>query len=79
MDAEKAIDLLKWRSQVADARVLDTACNMAITALRKQIPVRPMSDYIGGGVRHFACGSCGADLTGRDKFCHECGKAVRWE
>lgn len=25
------------------------------------------------------CGACGAEIGGADNYCHECGKAVKWE
>lgn len=25
------------------------------------------------------CGACGAEIGGTDTYCHECGRAVKWE
>ncbi len=78
MTEEKAIDILKWRNQVVDGRVVDSAINVALVALRKQIPIVPIKDYMGGGVRHYMCGSCGSDMIEGQKYCATCGKAAKW-
>ena len=57
------------------------AMNMAISALEKQEPMKPMApelDHL-GGVTH-PCGNCGGELVSKfHDFCPWCGQAVNWE
>lgn len=78
MSEEKAIETLRWRKQCVDERIVDSAVSLAMLALRKQIPVQPIKDYMGGGVRHYMCGSCGSDMIEGQKYCATCGKAAKW-
>ena len=51
---------------------------MGMTALRKSIPVSPSRQYL-GSKWHYICGSCGIDINTRHKYCHACGKKIKWE
>lgn len=54
----------------------------ALALLKAQEP-KPISASIvdsDGGLMHWwACGNCQAPINPEDKFCHECGRAVKWE
>lgn len=55
----------------------DENCNTIIKLLKEnQAPVEPFrkDDY------HYYCGVCGLRLSSKKKqrFCHECGRAVDW-
>ena len=57
------------------------AMNMAISALEKQEPMKPMAPELDplGGVTH-PCGNCGGELVSKfHDFCPWCGQAVNWE
>ena len=46
----------------------------------KREAVKPERKRSGGGTTWwYACGSCGTDINPRDKFCHECGREVKWD
>ena len=47
-----------------------------ITLLKAQ-EQKPISTS--GLIRWLACENCQAPISPEDKFCHECGQAVKWE
>ena len=48
--------------------------------LKEQDPVKPEKEHSGSGVTWWnVCGACKTAINPNDKYCHECGKAVRWE
>lgn len=48
--------------------------------LKEQEAVRPERQHSGGGTTWWnVCGNCRTAINPNDKFCHECGKAVKWE
>lgn len=59
---------------------LQTLINDATELLRAQeaVPVS-IKDSDGGTTHWYVCGSCQAPIQLGDNYCHECGKAVRWE
>lgn len=65
--------------------VYSTLCDMVdgIITLLKAQEQKPISASIvdsDGGLMHWwACGNCQAPINPEDKFCHECGRAVKWE
>lgn len=64
---------------------LQTLINDATELLRAQEPIAPNhvedGNYENSGiVNHwFMCGKCGSCVDPGDKYCRECGKAVKWE
>lgn len=53
----------------------------ALELLKEQEPVKPKM-HNGGGKSPtwwYVCGACGHDIDPKDKFCRECGKAVKWD
>ena len=68
--------------------VSEETINHTLELLKEQEPEEPVV-----GMCHFArhstkpygmefwytCGSCGVEIKRSDKFCHECGKEVKWE
>lgn len=50
--------------------------------LKEQEAVPPEREYSGGG-RGFTwwhvCGACRVAINPNDKYCHECGRPVKWE
>ena len=60
-----------------DKEMVDTAYGMAISALEKQIPKKPIRDNL------YACPNCHTIMLrrvheSREKFCKECGQALDW-
>ena len=47
--------------------------------LKEQEAVRPEREHSGGGTTWWnVCGNCKTAINPNDKFCHECGKGVKW-
>lgn len=50
-----------------------------LAMLKEQEPVKPAKEYSGGGVTWwYVCGDCLTAINPNDKYCHECGKKVKW-
>lgn len=48
--------------------------------LKEQEAVKPGKEHSSSGVTWWnVCGNCKTAINPNDKFCHECGKQVRWE
>lgn len=87
MNNQQAIEVLKdFDSQVsakADGGYQSTvgkmACEVAISALEKQIPKKPITYK---GTNRADCPTCGAVVRGIDKpfgdWCAKCGRAIDW-
>lgn len=60
----------------------DVLCLDALALLKEQEPLKPKSKVrhgANGQIQHF-CGKCNAILYHhKQKFCIECGQAVKWE
>lgn len=93
-EAIKAIEVVRnvilknpsWLKSFVDK--VNEACDMAINALEKQIPVKPVKSkdprYGMGYVYHdWVCPSCGKFLAyePEESGCHhcKCGQAIDWE
>ena len=53
----------------------------ALILLKEYKPVKPKSKVRHGAygqIQHF-CGNCNAMLHGKQKYCSECGKEVKWD
>lgn len=47
--------------------------------LKEQEAVKPEREYSGGGTTWWnVCGNCKTAINPNDKYCHECGKTVKW-
>ena len=58
---------------------LDQLHRDALSLLKKQEPVEPERAHSGGGSTWWnVCGNCKTAINPNDKFCHECGRAVKW-
>ena len=58
---------------------LQNAANEAVELLKEQEAVRPEREHSGGGTTWWnVCGNCRTAINPNDKFCHECGRAVKW-
>lgn len=54
------------------------AKEMAERLLKEQEPVDPTLRYDTEFV-WYVCGACEANIISTDKYCHECGRPVKWE
>lgn len=91
MTNEEAIKELQWvreRGFVADIGILGTdrivcAVNMAIEALKKQIPQAVDIDFIPynnteDSARVFICPECTEEVEREWDYCPECGQHIDW-
>lgn len=83
-DREKVVNDLQdavnddWMWQHADfyARTMEKA----IQLLKEQEAVPPERESSGGGITWWnVCGACRVAINPNDKYCHECGRPVKWE
>jgi hypothetical protein len=52
----------------------------ALALLKEQDAVEPEKGFSGSGVTWwYVCGNCKTAINPNDKYCHECGQAVKWE
>lgn len=82
-EAMNLLDNLKGMIDDSQGNDYDSAFNLAIKGLEKQIPKEPFRGYI---PRDLAtnCGSCNSfigfsDQTNRYNYCPNCGQAIKWE
>lgn len=58
------------------AQAIDEICVL----LEEQEAVKPEREHSGGGTTWWnVCGKCKTAINPNDKFCHECGRPVKWE
>lgn len=68
---------------------VDDACDMAISALEKQISKKPRENKIRGGlfgkIKHYTCPTCGNCLLTKmmnerqnTSYCWDCGQEIDW-
>lgn len=57
---------------------VDTACDMAISALEKQIPKKPVKIHTNQKRFYYACPVCENRHDRQEKHCYECGQALDW-
>lgn len=81
MTTERAIEILnpEHREDYESMEPVNEACRMAISALEKQIPIKPIDDT---KPRDFFiniyCSVCKEPVTKRFKYCRNCGQALDW-
>ena len=52
----------------------------ALELLNPGEKVRPEREYSRSGITWWnICGACKTAINPNDKFCHECGRAVKWD
>ena len=86
MDRENVIKELKdIRDSIATGQINGTykmivTINYAIEMLKEQEAVAPEKEHSGSGITWWnVCGNCKTAINPNDKYCHECGQAVKWE
>ena len=70
-----ACDQCDYQKSYADHRACDfrRLCGDAIALLKEHEAVEPVSD----NAMYLQCGNCGGWLLRSDKFCSNCGRAVK--
>lgn len=67
-----------WADYHSDSEVQNIA-KSAMELLEEQEPVEPRIKTSGSGITWWnICGACNTAINPNDKFCHECGRAVKW-
>lgn len=85
MDREKVIDHLNECLEKSSRRstwtfVRKDIIKDTLAMLKEQEAVAPEREHSGGGTTWWnVCGNCKTAINPNDKFCHECGRAVKWE
>lgn len=84
MDREKVIKAFRVRI-ISDSEEFDTVeipvyeAVQILELLKEQEAVEPEREHSGGGTTWWnVCGNCKTAINPNDKFCHECGRAVKW-
>ena len=70
-------DMLWERDKAYQAGYKKGLMDGSITASQAQKPVQAIQREI-MHMLFWCCGSCGVAITEGDKFCRNCGKAVKW-
>ena len=86
-DIEKAIEILKEQYttvskclSIKEATEQNTAINLAISALEKQIPEKPKQYTDTFKMTYYFCPICEyVRITGNQKRCDVCGQKIDWE
>lgn len=91
MTTERAIEILDpdHREHYESIEPVNEACRMAISALEKQIPIKPdrmTYDLLVKDGWDYACPVCGCAVgenryvkeSQEDDFCSQCGQALDW-
>ena len=53
---------------------------LALLKAQEQKPISASIVDSDGGLMHWwACGNCQAPINPEDRYCHECGRAVKWD
>ena len=53
--------------------------NDVLDLLKWQEAVAPEKEHSGSGITWWnVCGNCKTAINPNDKYCHECGRAVKW-
>lgn len=90
MNIEKAIEILKEQYttvskclSIKEATEQNTAINLAIAALEKQIPKKPTEHYNWCDLTtddfRWYCKNCDNNLDETEKHCPNCGQCLDWE
>ena len=80
MNAKDACDVIEYARAFQEERTpLITALDVAIEALEKQIPLKPLETQ-----KAFLCSNCGQEITERQHnplqwpYCKKCGQIIDW-
>lgn len=91
-EMEKAMDTYDLSKEIEKAHIGEwmygvamVPCDWVYEYVKKQEPVKPELCHARHSTKPYGmefwykCGSCGVEIKKNDKFCHECGQAVKWD
>lgn len=91
-EMEKAMDRYDLSKEIEKAYIGEwmygvamVPCDWVYEYVKKQEAIKPSRHYARCCTNHkgmdfwYNCGSCKAEILKNDKYCHECGQAVKWE
>jgi len=78
MTNQEAIETIEANYPPQNYSMLREALDMAIVKLKEQEAVPVIQREI-AHMLFWCCGSCGVAITDGDKFCRNCGMAVKWK
>lgn len=71
-----------WVQCEADHKTVEMPLDLAQAALSmlkaKEAEFVSIRDSDGGKTHWYVCGACKAPINPGEKYCHECGRAVKW-
>lgn len=79
-------EAIKWQKQMGEVfkgfhldieEKMNISCDMAINALKKQIPKKMVIKNDNGRPGR-ACGGCGCFVLPASRFCSKCGQKLDW-
>lgn len=83
MTNQEAINVMEKYTDITLSKVVIEAHNMAIKALEKQIPKKPVhvEDEVISNTDLYQCPSCDRRFLGKGiaTHCYHCGQALDWE
>ena len=76
----KISEMIEHLRAARDAGHLDPeAANSTISFLRERMAPMPVEVEGSRNIWWYICGNCHTDINHRDKYCHECGKPIKWD
>lgn len=83
MTIKEAINLLRGQENAycdCMSEEEHEAYKMAIDALEARVACKPNMMRSGGGTTWwYVCGACCVSINPNAKYCHQCGRAVKWD
>ena len=78
-EAGTVLELMLATDQTLFSETEKDAIRTAVEMLNEQEAVEPEKEHSGSGITWWnVCGNCKTAINPNDKYCHECGRAVKW-
>jgi hypothetical protein len=78
-EAGTVLELLLTTDHTLFSETEKEAIRTAVALLKEQEAVEPEKEHSGSGITWWnVCGNCKTAINPNDKYCHECGRAVKW-
>ena len=78
-EAGTVLELLLTTDHTLFSETEKEAIRTAVEMLKEQEAVEPEKEHSGSGITWWnVCGNCKTAINPNDKYCHECGRAVKW-
>lgn len=79
MTNEEALALLEDHEYWANISAIDEMAEVAIKAIRKQIPTNVIDIRVFTELAVGNCPTCGCMVIDEGYYCENCGQALKWE